>query len=223
MALDTSDVSINFGASFVRFRSGDFDGDGDWEIVPSYPGWPWPKAETTTVAGISSDRLAFSTGAYFVGDLESGAVPTLPRGFTDVDFDGDTDAVVVGREGFWVLWGIGDGDLNRDGKPNGLDVQVVRAAKEEVVAPTSEYDLNADTVIDEFDVQYLVEEIAGTRLGDADFSGRVDFVDFLALANNFGNQDAVWDEGDFDGDAIVGFDDFLLLAENFGFQQSNGD
>ena len=68
-------------------------------------------------------------------------------------------------------------------------------------------------------MQHLVEDIADTRLGDTDFDGRVDFVDFLALAINFGNQDAVWNEGDFDGDGTVGFTDFLLLAENFGFER----
>ena len=52
--------------------------------------------------------------------------------------------------------------------------------------------------------------------GDADENGTVDFLDFLALANNFGSENATWGQGDFDGNGIVNFLDFLELANNFG-------
>lgn len=53
--------------------------------------------------------------------------------------------------------------------------------------------------------------------GDADENGEVNFLDFLALANNFGKQvDATLADGDFDGDGEVSFLDFLVLANNFG-------
>ena len=52
--------------------------------------------------------------------------------------------------------------------------------------------------------------------GDADGNGKVDFLDFLALANNFGKQDAAQADGDFDGNGEVNFLDFLTLANNFG-------
>ena len=51
--------------------------------------------------------------------------------------------------------------------------------------------------------------------GDTDANGEVNFLDFLALAENFG-QDGGWGQGDFDGDGQVAFLDFLALAENFG-------
>ena len=52
--------------------------------------------------------------------------------------------------------------------------------------------------------------------GDADFSGFVDFADFLALAGNFGHDGAqFWSTGDFTADGQVAFDDFLALAQNF--------
>ena len=52
--------------------------------------------------------------------------------------------------------------------------------------------------------------------GDANQDYQIDFEDFLILAEHFGEEDAVFDEGDFDGDGRVSFLDFLVLAENFG-------
>ena len=56
----------------------------------------------------------------------------------------------------------------------------------------------------------------GTLRGDADGDGEVAFLDFLVLANNFGNADAAFADGDFDCDGSVGFLDFLVLANHFG-------
>ena len=46
--------------------------------------------------------------------------------------------------------------------------------------------------------------------------GEVAFADFLLLAGNFGESNAVWGDGDLSLDGSVGFEDFLLLVENFG-------
>lgn len=60
------------------------------------------------------------------------------------------------------------------------------------------------------------QDIAATRLpGDADGSGDVGFLDFLALANNFGSEGG-YAEGNFDCAGTVSFLDFLTLANNFG-------
>ena len=60
------------------------------------------------------------------------------------------------------------------------------------------------------------ESLAASRLaGDADGDGEVAFLDFLALANNFGT-DAGYEGGDFDCNGEVAFLDFLALANNFG-------
>ena len=53
--------------------------------------------------------------------------------------------------------------------------------------------------------------------GDADFDGKVDFNDLLALARNYNaNQGAWWARGDFNFDGAVNFDDLLLLARTYG-------
>ena len=51
--------------------------------------------------------------------------------------------------------------------------------------------------------------------GDATHDGVVDFLDFLLLNQNYGQENAIWEEGDFDGDGTVGFADLLLLSVNF--------
>ena len=52
--------------------------------------------------------------------------------------------------------------------------------------------------------------------GDTDGNGTVDFLDFLALANNFGQTVDDHTSGDFDCSGTVDFLDFLTLANNFG-------
>lgn len=65
------------------------------------------------------------------------------------------------------------------------------------------------------------EGVAATRLaGDADGDGTVAFLDFLALANNFGQSGVGFEGGDFDCDGTVAFLDFLALANNFGASAS---
>ena len=52
--------------------------------------------------------------------------------------------------------------------------------------------------------------------GDCNRDGTVEFGDFITLANNFGETEATWEDGDFDGDRNVGFADFNLMSQNFG-------
>jgi hypothetical protein len=52
--------------------------------------------------------------------------------------------------------------------------------------------------------------------GDATQDGVVDFLDFLLLNENYGNENAQWQDGDFDGDGRVGFADLLFLSTHFG-------
>ena len=52
-------------------------------------------------------------------------------------------------------------------------------------------------------------------LGDLDGNGTVEFLDFLELADNFG-QEGTYEEGDINCNGTVEFLDFLELAENFG-------
>ena len=63
-------------------------------------------------------------------------------------------------------------------------------------------------------------EVLQKTPGDANLDGVVDFPDFLALSEHFGEgsrrDPRAWSQGDFDGNGEVDFPDFLILSENFG-------
>lgn len=85
------------------------------------------------------------------------------------------------------------------------------------------FDLDANGVVDTEDLSLFLDTAAAQNglsspylLGDTNLDGTVAFPDFLALAESFGTQGAVWSQGDFNGDSKVAFSDFLDLAGNFG-------
>ena len=55
-----------------------------------------------------------------------------------------------------------------------------------------------------------------TLIADANLDGRVDTLDFNALAGNFGAADQRWSQGDFNYDGVVNTLDFNALAGEFG-------
>jgi hypothetical protein len=55
-----------------------------------------------------------------------------------------------------------------------------------------------------------------TVMGDADFSGKTDLLDFNVLAANFGKSNMTWRQGDFNYDGAINLSDFNLLAASFG-------
>ena len=108
------------------------------------------------------------------------------------------------------------GDFNENGA---VDPQDIDRLFEEVAGedPDSSFDLDNNDIVDASDVDYLLVSILGTRAGDSNLDGSVNFQDFLNLSANFGRTDRSWATGDFDGDKVVNFTDFLLLSANFGF------
>jgi hypothetical protein len=58
--------------------------------------------------------------------------------------------------------------------------------------------------------------VAEAYLGDADFNGHVDFVDYQALERNYGLTGRNWTQGDFDDDGDVDFSDYQALERQFG-------
>ncbi len=66
-------------------------------------------------------------------------------------------------------------------------------------------------------------EVEYTLYGDANLDGKVDSADFGILADNYGDSDAVWDQGDFNYDGKVDSADFASLALNYGQSVGGGD
>lgn len=120
-------------------------------------------------------------------------------------------AVVGGTPGTRSL---GGGDFNNDQQVDAHDIDLLQS---EIMAATNSptFDLTGDGVVDQLDLDALVQDVLGTDYGDTDLDGDVDFTDFNALANHFG-QAGAWREGDFDGDGEITFSDFNLLAIQFG-------
>lgn len=94
-----------------------------------------------------------------------------------------------------------------------------------VVDTSDPLDCNTDGVVDTGDVACATPETiadtltaAGVIPGDLNFSGNVDFADFLILSGNFGNPAAggVYANGDINLSGGVDFPDFLTLSSNFG-------
>jgi ELWxxDGT repeat protein len=110
------------------------------------------------------------------------------------------------------------GDTNGDLLLDSRDIDAVFAASR-ANSTDSVFDVNGDGVVAATDGAYIVESIIGTKVGDLDLNGRVEFADFLILSTNFG-QSATYAEGDADGDGMVGFADFLLMSANFGFERN---
>ena len=50
--------------------------------------------------------------------------------------------------------------------------------------------------------------------GDANLNGIVDYADFQALAANYGNLNAFWEQGDFNADGMVNWQDLNILKQN---------
>lgn len=82
----------------------------------------------------------------------------------------------------------------------------------------SQYDLNGDLMIDRYDVQWVVENITLTVLGDANLDRRVDIGDLTVFASNFGSSLPSYYQGDFNVDGVINVGDLTILASNFGYQ-----
>ncbi len=132
------------------------------------------------------------------------------------DNDGQTDTAEVS------ITIIAAADLNADGSVDAADVDTLVEA---INAGSNQpmYDLDGSGTTDGDDLDYLVRSILGTRPGDTDLDGDVDFTDFVALSENFGRMPTEWADGNFDFDDQVTFADFVVLAENFGFKGTTAE
>lgn len=60
--------------------------------------------------------------------------------------------------------------------------------------------------------------ILHSEYGDANLDGKVNALDFSALASHFGQDLQGWLTGDFSGDRIVNSADFTMLAQHWAYQ-----
>lgn len=136
-----------------------------------------------------------------------------------VERDGQVFTYSLARRSVTTLtWspfeGLIVGDVNLDGVVDDLDIDELFAS---LGSAEGRFDVEGDGgLADEGDVDALIEDVLGTRRGDANLDLRVDLIDLSLLAVNF-QTFGPWAEGDFSGDGIVNLVDLSLLAANFGY------
>ena len=109
-------------------------------------------------------------------------------------------------------------DLNGDGQFTAGDVDLLSDAVA-MGDGNPIYDLTGEGQVTDLDRDFLLSYLNRSN-GDADFSGMVQFPDFLRLASNFGQTGKTWSEGDLDSDGEVQFSDFAILAANYSTAQA---
>lgn len=105
-------------------------------------------------------------------------------------------------------------DLNGDGVCSPVDANRLVDLSAQGLTDVA-FDLDEDGNVDVDDLGLYLSSYVNRLNGDVDFSGSIEFADFLSLSDNFGNA-ADWRGGDLDADGVVGFPDFLILSDNFG-------
>jgi hypothetical protein len=103
------------------------------------------------------------------------------------------------------------GDFDRDGTVDADDIDALFAA---INSGNTElrFDLDSNGGVDHDDVRFLVENILGTSMGDANLDGEVDGVDLNRLGLNWRRDDGVgWSDGDFNGDGNIDAADLNVL------------
>ena len=116
-----------------------------------------------------------------------------------IDFDGN----VVATQRFNVVNASAPAaDINMDGFVNVQDIDLLAAA---IRTQGQSIDLNEDGSTDQFDLQFLVEDVLGTTAGDANLDGRFDSSDLVLMFSASEYEDGIplnstWAEGDWNGD-----------------------
>ena len=207
----------------------DFDGDGREDVAVGN-------------LGSTSISVLFGNGRGSFNRQQNIRLDAAPVALSQADIDGDQDIdLIFTRAGdlpVALLRNDGNGVFRSDAFAGAADFP--SSALPFSVAST---DVSGDDVVDlvlanrDSDSITILENriIAGSHRvaletnqteqeisfgvyllpGDANLDGQVTFVDFLALATNFGKA-GDWEQGDFTGDGMVTFTDFIVLASNYG-------
>ena len=108
------------------------------------------------------------------------------------------------------------GDLNDDGQVDVRDIDTMAAA----VASESQsmrLDVDGNGIVNREDTTFLVQDILGWRMGDANLDGMVDAADLNEVGLNWQKSGCVsWERGDFNGDNRVGPADLNFVGLNWG-------
>jgi hypothetical protein len=112
------------------------------------------------------------------------------------------------------------GDFSSNGVINADDIDLLYDQVPGSVGPVHpRFDLVADGIVDQQDVDQLVRGILGCEYGDTNLDGRVDLADYNTLVLFFDpighHPEFGWWHGNFDDDENIDLSDYTTLASNF--------
>ncbi|MFP4053853.1 MAG: PEP-CTERM sorting domain-containing protein [Phycisphaerae bacterium] len=122
---------------------------------------------------------------------------------------------VLGYDGSADTLGTPRGDLSGNTDVYMEDVTLLQQAVLAGDEPGVTTDLTGDGLLDSADVDHLVEQIIGSRPGDANLDWSVSLADLSTLAANWGGS-ADWSGGDFNSDGTVSLADLSALVAHWG-------
>jgi hypothetical protein len=112
------------------------------------------------------------------------------------------------------------GDFDGSGALDLADIDDLTAQSAGGTNPL-EYDLNADTLVNDADVKTWVSDLYGSWIGDADLNGEFnssDLVVVLAAGTYEADVAAVWSTGDFNGDGRASSTDLVAALADGGYE-----
>jgi hypothetical protein len=106
------------------------------------------------------------------------------------------------------------GDITGDGLVDVADIGAFQYALNSG-ASDGFYDLDSNGAVNHDDLVFLVEDLIGRRMGDANLDGNVDATDFnIWNVNHFQDDCMSWSTADFNGDGGVDGADFNIWNDN---------
>jgi hypothetical protein len=131
-----------------------------------------------------------------------------------------------GGENIWVLplalteGGGVTGDFDSSGALDGPDIDDL-TGQSASGTNNAAYDLNADALVNEADVQVWVKDLFNSWIGDADLNGvfdSSDLVTVLASGTYEADVNSVWTTGDFNGDGRTNSTDLVAALADGGYE-----
>lgn len=209
------------GASSFTFRERAEEGEYELDVVGLFSRNVARFGISTTDDGlvVSSAGVLISSGLVF----PSGMVDHPDGGTVLISNIGNDDPMQGDLVNGWVArYDLTTGDMLDTFIGPGGNANITQPSALLLVPEMSDLDCNGDGVVNADDLVCacttgIDETLAelGLFKGDFDGNGEVAFLDFLTLANNFGNE-GDYSDGDANCNGTVDFNDFIAMANNFG-------
>ncbi len=190
--------------------SGQLSDTGE-SVVLQRPGSA-PLDEPSFTPRLTEDSVHYDEFAPWATSAAGGG-DSLQRSGTNLlgDLPGSWTAAAP-TPGQFIVEGVGD--FNQDGIIDDKDIDLLFDAVH--TGGDDAFDLDASGTVDQSDVLYLVENVIGTFMGDANLDGKVGSQDLNRTGINWLESGPIgWQGGDFNGDDHVNAADLNWIGRNW--------